>query len=268
MFNLFRCSGSFILVFLLAACASTPPDRPDPDALARIRTIGVMSLAAVTFHRQYTGVTVFNNEYENSDISGWNLDDDYEAQMQSALAGLSRFQAVRIPYDRKSFQTVYVRKQFHAAGVQTAEWPAVEERLKTLAKANALDAIVVLIARGSGDFLANTNQYLRGGPGFYVRSPIAFNSGVSVLYLIVDAVLIDGHTGKPIASRSLGAPREGMWRNMVTRPPLLDVPTELSRTNIGELGEARLGEIRVKLIELPKAAWDPTLRGLLVGNAN
>jgi len=82
------------VLLILAGCASTP-DRVSPDALAKIRKVGVMSLAAHEFDRKYTGLTVFGNEYEKQDISAWNVDDEYESQMHRAVQGLARFEAVR-----------------------------------------------------------------------------------------------------------------------------------------------------------------------------
>jgi hypothetical protein len=256
-----RIFGIF-LVALLAGCASSP-DRVSSDALARIKKVGVMSLAAHEFDRKYTGFTVFNNEYEKQDISAWKVDDEYEAQMLGALAKLSRFDTVRPAYERKDFYRVYdLNGPYDAPAFRTPKWSAVEEPLKAFAGKNSLDAILVVVRRESHDFLAGTNQYFRGA-GFYARG-MGDTTAVSVLHLLATVALIDGQTGKPLVVKELV--RATDTSSLAKATPMTKAAPELPRTKLNALDREKLDTIRAQLIDLPKDAWEPTLRAMLGTN--
>jgi hypothetical protein len=252
------------VLLILAGCASTP-DRVSPDALAKIRKVGVMSLAAHEFDRKYTGLTVFGNEYEKQDISAWNVDDEYESQMHRAVQGLARFEAVRIPYQRKDFYRVYeLNGPYDAPAFRTPKWSAVEEPLKLFASKHSLDAIIVVVRRESQDFLAGTNQYFRGA-GFYARG-MGEITAVSVLHLLASVAIIDGQTGKPLVVKDLYRANDGYPTSIAQATPMTKAPPELPRMKLDQLSAERIAAIRTQLIELPKDAWEPTLRAMLGAN--
>jgi hypothetical protein len=253
------------VLLLLVACGSAP-DRARPDALNGIKRIGVISLAGDEFYRQYIGFTVVENESEKLDITAWKVDAEYERQMQSALAKLGRFEALRIPYERKDLLGLYDRSQSSgAASVRASKWGAVRDNLQVIASNNSLDAIVVVVRRESEDFLGGTNQFFRGA-GFYSRA-MAGSTRVSVLHLLGLLVLIDGRTGTPIGSTPLSRSQEGRPGTIARAAPMLIVPPELSRTRLSELGDARASDLRRWLIDLPRDAWGPTFRALFADSS-
>lgn len=229
----------FLLTLLVLGGCGATPQKAAPESLASIRKVAVISLTGHEFHRRYTGATVFGNEYEKQDISAWKIDDEYEAQIGAALAGVARFEPVRVPYERKSFYRLYEQRR--------PDWSAVEEEAKSLASRHAVDALLVVVRRESQDFLAGTNQHFQGA-GFYARGTGAATP-VSVMHLVASVALIDGRTGKPLAVRDL--------------VPLQKVPPEVARTRLTELGPERVAELRAALAALPRDAWEPTLREML-----
>lgn len=249
------------MLVILAGCATTQ-ERVSTNALAKIKKVAIMSLTAHEFHRQYTGFMVFGNEYEKQDISTWKVDDEYETQIQNVLTKLGRFDISRISYERKDFYSVYdINGPWDAPAFRTPKWAAVEEKLKEFATRNSVDAIVVILKRESGDFLAGTNQYFRGA-GFYVRG-MGDKTSVSMLHLLSSAVLVDGQTGKPLATKILVRMQEG-WPGTVARAaPMMNIAPEISRAKLAELNHDAMMDVRAKLVDLPKDAWDPTLKALL-----
>ena len=269
--RLFRWMVSACLVVFLAGCATMPGI--GPDKLGKIKKVGVLSMTAQKFYRTYVGTTVFNNEYEQHDITDWKVDDEYEAQMQNALAKLALFDIVRIPCNRTDlYNTMYDRSKdtwFSKFNDQlrTVNWSITADNIKAFAKDNALDAVIMVSERKDSDFLAGTTLQIQGA-GFYARGLVSFTL-VSVLHLLANVDVIDGQTGERLASRNLsreyrpsglGDRLLGNYPRSIT--PLIDVPEKQSRAKFNDFGEQELAEIRATLIALPKDAWEPTFREL------
>lgn len=254
------------LIIILSGCATTP-SRISPDTLAKIKNVRVMSLVGHEFHRQYTGLTVFGNEYEKNDISAWKIDDEYEAQIEGILEKLGRFQVKQVPYDRKEFYSVYELKgPWDAPAFRGPNWQAVEEKLKAFSQKHSLDAVIVVIRSVSGDFLTMTNQYIRGA-GFYVRG-VGETTAVSMLHLMAYVALIDGQTGKPLAIKMLTRTQDGLPGGSPRAAPMNPVAPELSRSQFKDLDKNKMDQIKNSLIDLPKESWEPTLRAILVTGSN
>lgn len=220
-----------------------------------------MSLAANKFERKYTGFTVFGNEIESKDISDWNIDQEFEAQMAVALSKLG-YQPVRMSYDRKDFVHVYdVHGPWDAPAYRTPNWDAIQGSLTSLAEKNSLDAVIVVASADSPDFLADTNQFLRGA-GFYSRG-IGGRTKVSVLHFFASVAIVDGHTGKVLATRWLSTIQEGNWGEIARASPMADVSPDLSRAQLSAIDAKTWSDIRLELVGLPKDAWEPTFKALM-----
>ncbi len=242
----FKCLVLVGFLILLAGCATT---RIASEKVSRFKKVGIISVAAHEFHRRYTGFTVFGNESETQDISSWMVDDEYEIQMQTALAKLGLFEAVVVPYNRAEFYPVYTVNGPWDAPNFRKEWVNVEEQLKNFAQKHSLDAIVMIIWKDYDDFLAQTNQRLRGA-GLYARG-FGNATSVSVIHLITSLAVIDGQTGKPIA----------------TVIPIFTkkVPPGLARAPLKSLDQT---ELRTLLVDLPKNNWEQRFREIFVGGNN
>jgi len=233
------------LFILLAGCATT---RIAPETVSRLKRVGVISVTAHEFHRRYTGFTAFGNEREKQDISVWKVDDEYEVQMQSALSKLGLFEAVIVPYDRKEFYPVYnINGPWDAPGFRK-EWVNVEGQLKSFALKHSLDAVVMVIWHDYDDFLGRSSQRLRGA-GLYARG-VGSKTFVSAIHLLSSLGVIDGQTGKPIATVGLVFTKK--------------VPPELARAALTNIDEA---EVRALLIDLPKDGWEPKFRKIFMAHA-
>ena len=234
------------LLTLLAGCATT---RIAPETVSRLKRVGIISVTAHEFYRRYTGLTAFGNESEKQDISAWKVDDEYEIQMQSALSKLGLFEAVIVPYDRNEFYPVYnINGPWDAPGFRK-EWVNVEDQLKSFAHKHSLDGVVMVIWHDYDDFLAQTNQRLRGA-GLYARG-MGNTTAVSVIHLLSSLGVIDGQTGKPIVTVGLVFTKK--------------VPPELARAALTNIDQT---ELRTMLIDLPKDSWEPKFRKIFMGDAN
>ena len=233
-------------LFLVSGCATM---QIAPETVNRLKRVGLISVTAHEFHRRYTGFTVFGNEREKQDISAWKVDDEYERQMQNALSRLGLFEAVIVPYDRKEFYSVYKINGPWDAPAFRKEWVNVEEQVKSFAQAHSLDAVVMVIWHYYDDLFAHTNQRLRGA-GLYARGMGDITS-VSVIHLLSSLAVIDGKTGKPLATIGLVFSK--------------DVPPDLARSALTSLEE---DELRTMLVDLPKDGWEARFRKIFIGDTN
>ena len=157
---------------------------------------------------------------------------------------------MRVAYERKGFYRLYDQRK--------PDWSSVEGEAKAFAARHSVDAILLVVRRESQDFLAGTNQYFQGA-GFYVRG-MGSTTAVSVMHLVASVALIDGKTGKPLVVKDLV--RGESW-SAAKATPLQNVPPELARTRLAELGPERVEQLRAALAALPRDAWEPTLRAML-----
>jgi hypothetical protein len=251
----------FALMFgVLSGCASAP-SAISAETSARIKTVGVISLAAQEFHRGYTGLTVFGNEYQAMDISKWAVDDEFEKQIVETVAALGGVKAVRVPTVRKDFLDVHLPSgPYEAPAFRAPRWSAIAEAIKAYSKANSVDAVIVIVRRITDDFLARTNQSFRGA-GFYARG-IGDRTGVSVLHLIATAGLLDGKTGEPLAVAIVSQSSNENEYARYTAQPIDHVAPELTRQPLPSVDSLEGQAIRKRLVELPALSWSPTIRKL------
>lgn len=249
----------WVLISLTVAGCATSPVTITQETASRIHRVGVVSFAAKTFTRQYTGLTVFGNEKESKDISDWNVDKEYEAQIANETQRTLGLSVVIAPYSADEFSHVNdLNGPWEAPAYWGPNWDAIANATKTYCSTNSLDAVFVLAKSMTGDFLAGTNQYF-GGTGIYVRGP---GDGVSVIHLIAKLALLDCNTAKPIAIRIVASNQGDMPGAIVRSAPLASLPPEISRKPIPEWTEAQKQRLQAELVALPAQAWAATLNSM------
>lgn len=180
---------------LVAGCASS--SGIDPKART-FQKVGVMSFAGGYLTQMKVGLTVFGNEYAETDVSELVLDRSYGLVVVDALrrTGLEAAPIPTVPDKLKALFHPSTLK--HVAFDLDSRWSSAEDVFKEMARSNNVDALVLLVPMTSGDYLGGTNQLLRGF-GIYTRSSAAR------LHLISRLVVISGPSGKPIGHAPVSA---------------------------------------------------------------
>jgi len=239
-----------LIATVCAGCASVPINTTaPPEALARFKRIGVVSITAQTFSRVYEGL--LSVEREQIDSSSWDVDSTYERQIATELSSLGGFEAVHGTYSRLEF----FRLGYDKSGLN---WDALESPFRTYCGETKVDAILVALASYSGDFIAGTHQRISGA-GFISR----FHAqNLSYLHLITIVALVDCQSAKPVATRGLSSLRDGMSGQILRASPVMAAPKEIARAPLKELTDQQIVAIKNNLVELPRKSWAPTLRAI------
>ena len=246
------------LSLLLAGCA-TKNAPISQDASQRIKRLAIVSVTAQVFTRKYTGVTVFGNEKDEQDISGWQVDSQYEDQIAAEITRIRGVPPVRAPYQVADFIPVNKMPAVYLTSMYDgANWEAIEISTKAYCAKHTLDAVLVVAQTSVPDFFTGTNQHLNGA-GFYVRGPIR---GVSVLHLMSKLALLDCQNGKPLAVRTLARNQHPGFRSGMLSAPYQNVSEKLSRLPTTTWTPEAQQQIRADLIQLPMQSWGPTLQSL------
>jgi hypothetical protein len=249
-----------VVAAAIAGCASSG-STVAPEAMARYQRIGVVSITAQRFTRQYVGFTVFGNELDKLDIASWDVDARYEQQVAQVLTTFGGFEVVPGTTARAALLRVNdLNGPWDAPAFRGPNWGAAANAIKDYCTANRLNAFVLAFAVDAPDYLGNTNQYLRGA-GTYARG-IGDSTRLSVLHLITGVALVDCATAKPAAVRGLANSQEGFPGQTLRASPLRPIPPELSRTPLDQLTDAQKTTLKDALVTLPEVAWLPTLRAL------
>lgn len=253
--------GAAVLVTQLWGCAAPPPKLPQ-EQVAGLRRVAVVSRTADVFTRQYTGMTVFNNQLDRRNVADWRLDKTYEAQIGSELQGGYGMTVVDAPYDPVAFEHVNdLNGPWSAPAFLGSNWGAIEATTRAYCTANNLDAVVVVAKMHTNDVLAGTNQSY-GGLGLYARGP---GMRVAVLHLFAKMALLDCRTGKPLAERVVSRNQAGLYGDQVRSAPLQQAPEDLVFLPVGEWTDAQATQVKTAMTELPAGVWAPTLRSILPG---
>ena len=236
-------------MLLLAACASAPTPI-SADTRAKIKTIGVVSLGARTFGRQYVGLTVFGNEYESEDISAWKVDADYEAQLAQVLEARFGMKVVQAG-DEASKADAW------GLGKTGMNWEGAAPAVKSLCNRHSLDAVLVIAPARAGDTIGGSNQILSGA-GSYARIG---KGGRSVMHLVAEAALVDCTAGKVLTSGRVGGPTSEKPDGFSV--PMKPVWANVSRVAIANWTPDTREQVHKDLSSLPVASWEATLRTVL-----
>lgn len=259
MTSQFVCAATLSL--LLSGCAMKAAPLPQ-DVTSKLKRVAVISRVANVFTRQYVGTIAFDNEKEERDISSWNIDRIYEAQLSSIVENNLGVQIIKAPYSESAFSHVNdLNGPWNAKAFWGPNWGAIESTTKKYCESNMLDAVLVVAKNKVGDFLGGTNQSI-GGLGFYVRGT---GTKASVMHLVAKVALLDCITGKPIAERPLAVDHDGLPGAILRAAPISNADNDTARTPLSKWNDELEKKIRADMIVLPNEAWQETIKSIFLG---
>ena len=221
----------------VVGCATQPISN---EVASHLKRVGVISMAAREFEREYVGFMVFGNENETKDITAWGIDKAYEDQIAAALERITESRAIRVPYSVTDFSHVNdLNGPIDHPLFWDPNWDSIRTVAKAYCDANSLDAIIFATRERSGDFIGGTNQRVDGA-GIYARQKIA------KLHLVSRLTVFDCSSAKPLLLRRVS--------------PLKDIPHDLAVKPIPQWTAQDEDLVRQGLIDLPGGAWENSLR--------
>lgn len=251
--------ASISIAISLIGCA-TEQVRVKGEVAEKINRVAVVSMTAKSFSRQYTGMTVFNNEKEEIDISDWKIDAKYEELFRNQLKSDFGMTPVVAPYSEQEFSRVNdLNGPWDAPAYWGPNFDAIATATKNFCESHSLDAVVVIAKAKTMDFLAGTNQYF-GGAGIYSRGPIM---KVANMHLISKVALMDCATAKPLAVRPLSSKQYGLQSDILRSSPLFALNFEDSMIPIQQWSPEQKQRIQTDLSNIPSSAISETLRNML-----
>lgn len=265
-----RFLGVLSFSFWLSGCATmySPAEQGD---LARMKRVGVVSVVGSVLTRQYTGLTIFNNEYETLDVSVWDLDAVYEDKLRNELRKKYGIDAVTPPFSKNEMQQVDLFIDPWNAPLLTGG-PTVDVRgaLHNYCNANMLDGVLILNREARND--PGTNQYF-GGPVIYTR--LMFGSSSS-LYMISRLALLDCASGKRVVTRWLSSDQASPFtlkKLFVPERPHRGLPwrpfdKKLAMTPLAQWTPEELKQVYDKLIVMTDRPVEVTLRSIFAQDAS
>lgn len=227
------------------------------DVFKRLNRVGVVSVTANRFTRQYVGVTAFGNEWEEKALAEWNINAQYEGQIALAVESVLGAKAVRAPYVAADFSRVNdVNGPWDAPAFRGPNWGAIEGSTKAYCAANNLDAVIVVGRLRGADIFGGTNQGVDGA-GIYSRRSI------NVMHLVSVVGLLDCKTAAPLAVQGLKRRQPGAALDAGMVVPTRELPSEIARTKIPDWTPEVESQIKQLIVSLPGSAWQDTLGAMV-----
>jgi len=192
-----RClrTASFGLLAMLAtACGTTTPSAPPPGAMAKVRTLGIISSIGMTLHYDRVGAGGWDNDFFTTPIAPLGIDPYVVDLVTKQLAG--RFDVKPVAYNPGDF----------VGSVTADSAQAVADRIKTSAKPANLDAYLLIMP-------GNVTLKTSGNPFDASAQPVSGMGLTRKSYLTTHyywahdsyvVVVVDGHSGKVLSET--GAP--------------------------------------------------------------
>lgn len=236
---------------VLVGCATTAAIDPKSEGL---RKIGVVSVAGAYLTQMNVGFTALGNENVSSDISIWKLDDKYASIVADAVQKSTRIDTVAINAGADLLKPMFNPSSLqHVAFDLDARWSQAQEKLKSIAKENGVDALVLLSPMTSGDYFSLSNQILQG-LGIYTRS-LGNRKEVSKLHLICRLVVISGKTGKPIGHVPVSLVQPTIPGGPHQRgQPSIDISDAIARINFSSMTATQKTELWNLALAIPLEA--------------
>jgi hypothetical protein len=243
---LFRISSVFFAALFLSSCVAPAPQL-SKEVISSFKRIGVVSVIGSTLERQRVGMTVFGNARESKDIQSWGLDKIYESQIASAAKLVFRgevVQAEHLTYGlAKANKIADFERNVHS--LSWPKWTSLEASIKQYCSANSLDAFLI------ASFAPGQST-----PVFSIFS----EGSSSNLTIWASISLVDCASGKRLRESAVGLP-DG--RGKLSWSISKRISSELSRSVFSEWPASGMDQVRSDLAEMPKSAWEPTLRAFI-----
>jgi hypothetical protein len=166
-------------------------------ALAKARTVGVISAVGGKFTLQKVGITVFGNELNEVPIGSWGLDDAVASRVSAVLGKRFTVRRISVP-----------------AGLTWESEAAVQANVRKLAASANCDLYIVVT--GAGAPFGGTNQHV-GGVGM-VEYGGAINPDNVTLFAVTAVHLYDGRTFERLLWQRPGFAIGGSIGNVVNAP--------------------------------------------------
>lgn len=182
----------FLVVALaLAGCAA--PSEVTPEAAAKLKTLGVISLIGGELHFEQLSLTAFSNEQFEYPATQFGIDAFTAATVAQNLAG--RYDVRQVKFDPADFADDKIALKDEAGTFDSGE--PIGAVIRAKASPNDLDAYIV-VTDGAGR-IGNSNQTQRG-VGMRREHRLLWHDYFThaIYYLTV----VDGHTGRVIAQSS------------------------------------------------------------------
>ena len=242
-----------LTTLLLSACA-TQEITISSEIAKRLNRVGIVSVTANTFTRQHVGFTVFGNEFEQKQLTDWDMNSQYESQLAKAVESVLGAKAVRATYAAADFSRVNeLNGPWNAPAFWGPNWTAIEGATRTFCAANDLDAVVVAGRFKTSDIFGGSNQSVEG-LGIYS------GRGGDLLHLLTVLGLIDCKTAKPLASRLVFRSRPGAEEKARKFFPAIELPSEVTRMKMSEWTPGTEEKLKQLVVSLPGPAWAETLK--------
>jgi len=188
-----RCALALLVLFTLVV-----PTRADnAQALANVKTIGIVSALGEELTLLYVGTTAFANKERTEAFPDLKLDEFVIAEFAAQLAG--RYDVRPVAYDKADFYP-------ETSGIFVRADLDVEERIQRVKPADGAappDVYIVVRKSVNDDYVMRTNQHLRGA-GLYQRG--FFGKRHDAIFVSGVVILVDGRTNKEIDSIVLLVP--------------------------------------------------------------
>lgn len=240
------------VALMLSACVS--PQRIPAEKASQFKRIGVLSLVADRFSRQYVAVTVFGNQREQQPILEWAVDEAYETQIAAAASKVFDASSVSARDWSSRFEEVHkLNGPWDAPVFWGPNWTVIEPVVHQYCVDNGTDALIIAARKKSDDFIGQTNQTLDGA-GIYARKKL------SMLHVLAEVAMFDCSTGKVIASRLLASADSPSVYKMHSSMPVEPIDRLVSNASMQTWSDEQRANVRSRLIHLPKDSWEMTLK--------
>jgi hypothetical protein len=128
--------------------------RITPEHAATIKRVGVISLVDKYPYIHYASTSVMESSFPKAVLKGWDAEREIQDLLRVRLKAKG-FEVVSIPRD-KGLQAAYRTSWSYA------DPEAIHSQLYQIGQANAVDMVVVVYRQVTDDFIAKTNQNVRG----------------------------------------------------------------------------------------------------------
>lgn len=252
-----------IFAFLALSGCKTLYSPVSEETVSGMKRVGVVSVTARVFTRQYIGLTVFTSEIDQIDIRDWKLDEHYENLIRSELQKSFGIVAVKAAYSADEFEQVGTFIDPWSAPLVRSATVDVNAVVKSYCAANAVDGILLVVKELRGD--GQTNQSLVGAGAYMIGN---FQKK-SVIHLVSRVDLLDCISAKRVVSKWLSTDQVGPMSigGMFGDRRMRGVPTyyldmKTATTPIKQWSPEQLQDARTKLVKIVDQAIPTTLRSI------